>query len=71
MAQTVPIERYVVQGVECYERFDLGILAAAVAPLPRGRWVARLYTGPEDYVREVHPTHAMADNAAFDHARSL
>jgi len=57
--------------VTTYTRADLGINTAVVASTADGRWVARLYDGPDEYVSETFNLESAADRAATQHSLSF
>ncbi len=56
-----------------YTRADLGIETAMIFRTPGGRWVARLYYGPEDdeHTSETFDLESTADRAATEHSLSF
>lgn len=56
-----------------YTRADLGIATALIANTPDGRWVARLYYGPEpdEHTAETVDLEATADRLAVEHSLSF
>jgi hypothetical protein len=53
-----------------YMRADLGINTALVVNAPDGRWVARLYYGPEpdEHFSETVDRESTADRLAIEHS---
>jgi hypothetical protein len=56
-----------------YTRADLGIATALIANTPYGRWVARLYYGPEpdEHTARTVELEATADRLAIEHSLSF
>jgi hypothetical protein len=56
--------------VTTYTRADLGINTALVANTPDGRWVARLYYGPEpnEHFSETVDRESTAERLAIEHS---